>query len=119
MTIAHTLRMDYDLKMYPEDTKDGNVLRMISAQRARYKAYYDPIDEDLESRNLNGTALTEWKYQRYMRDYLGTAGSLDRNTGRVLDFLEEHGLAETTLVIYLTAQCIYMGQHGWLTTSVT
>src|SRR3546814_10560268 len=65
MTIAHTLRMDYDLKMYPEDTKDGNVLRMISAQRARYKAYYDPIEEDLESRNLNGKALTEWRSEEH------------------------------------------------------
>ncbi|HEY9559798.1 MAG TPA: sulfatase, partial [Anseongella sp.] len=113
MTIAHTLRMDYDLKMYPEDTKDGNVLRMISAQRARYKAYYDPIEEDLESRNLNGKALTEWKYQRYMRDYLSTAASLDRNIGRMLDYLEEHGLAENTIVIYMSDQGFYMGEHGW------
>src|SRR3546814_8409476 len=86
---------------------------MISAQRARYKAYYDPIEEDLESRNLNGKALTEWKYQRYMRDYLSTAASLDRNIGRMLDYLEEHGLAENTIVIYMSDQGFYMGEHGW------
>src|SRR3546814_3732933 len=105
--------MDYDLKMYPEGTKEGNVLLMISAKRARYKAYEDPIEEDLESRNLNGKALTEWKYQRYMRDYLSTAASLDRNIGRMLDYLEEHGLAENTIVIYMSDQGFYMGEHGW------
>src|SRR3546814_12007878 len=104
--------MDYDLKMYPEDTKDGNVLRMISAQRARYKAYYDPIEEDLESRNLNGKAMTEWKYQRYMRDYLSTAATLDRNIGRMLDYLEENGLAAKTTVIYRAEQRTDDGRVG-------
>src|SRR5690606_26094992 len=62
---------------------------------------------------LSGKALTEWKYQRYMRDYLSTAASLDRNIGRMLDYLEEHGLAENTIVIYMSDQGFYMGEHGW------
>lgn len=57
--------------------------------------------------------MIEWKYQRYMRDYLSTAASLDRNIGRTLNYLEEHDLADNTIVIYLSDQGFYLGEHGW------
>jgi arylsulfatase A-like enzyme len=62
---------------------------------------------------LTGRELTEWKYQRYMRDYLSTAASLDRNIGRTLDYLDAKGLSDNTIVIYLSDQGFYMGEHGW------
>ena len=55
----------------------------------------------------------EWKFQRYMRDYLKTLKSLDDNVGRVLDYLDESGLSENTLVVYTSDQGFYMGEHGW------
>src|SRR5690625_6133088 len=63
MSIEKTLRLAYDLKMYPEDTNDGNVTRMTPEQREVFDAYYKPIKEEFESLNLTGDALTEWKYQ--------------------------------------------------------
>jgi len=113
MTISKTMVMGYDLKMLSDDTKEGSVVRMNPAQRAKFDAYYKPIQADLKAKNLTGNALTEWKYQRYMRDYLSTAASLDRNIGRTLDYLEKHNLAENTIVIYLSDQGFYMGEHGW------
>lgn len=113
MTIARTMIMGYDLKMFEGEVKDGNVTRMNAAQRARFDAYYHPIQEDLKARKLSGNALTEWKYQRYMRDYLATAASLDRNIGRTLDYLDRHNLKDNTIVIYLSDQGFYMGEHGW------
>jgi arylsulfatase A-like enzyme len=74
---------------------------------------YKPIEEDLKARSLNGKALTEWKYQRYMRDYLSTAASLDRNIGRTLDYLDQHDLVKNTIVIYMSDQGFFMGEHGW------
>jgi arylsulfatase A-like enzyme len=56
---------------------------------------------------------SEWKYQRYMRDYFATAASLDRNIGRTLDYLDKHGLTKNTIVIYLSDQGFYLGEHGW------
>ncbi|HLW19104.1 MAG TPA: sulfatase/phosphatase domain-containing protein, partial [Cyclobacteriaceae bacterium] len=58
-------------------------------------------------------SLTEWKFQRYMRDYLSTAASLDRNIGRTLDYLDKRGLADNTIVLYLSDQGFFMGEHGW------
>ena len=48
-----------------------------------------------------------------MRDYLSTAASLDRNIGRTLDYLDKHHLTNNTIVIYLSDQGFYMGEHGW------
>ncbi len=115
MSIAKDMIMSYDLKMSsPEDAmKERVVKRMNAEQRAAFNAYYQPIYEDLKARNLKGKELAEWKYQRYMKDYLATAASLDRNIGRTLDYLDQHGLSENTIVIYLSDQGFYMGEHGW------
>jgi arylsulfatase A-like enzyme len=115
MTIAHTMLLGYDLKMFPEgvEVKDGNIARMNAAQRARFNAYYQPIHADLLARNLSGKDLAEWKYQRYMRDYLATAASLDRSIGRTLDYLDKHQLTDNTIVIYVSDQGFYLGEHGW------
>ncbi|MGV3585594.1 MAG: sulfatase [Adhaeribacter sp.] len=115
MSVAKTMQMGYDLKMFPADKeiKDGNITRMNAAQRAKFNAYYQPIQADLIARNLTGRALTEWKYQRYMRDYLSTAASLDRSIGRTLAYLDEHKLTDNTIVIYLSDQGFFLGEHGW------
>lgn len=114
MNIAQTMRLGYDLKMMP-DTGFGRAgyIRLNAAQRAKFDAYYKPIEAELKAKQLSGKALTEWKYQRYLKDYLATAASLDRNIGRVLDYLDEQRLAENTMVIYLSDQGFYMGEHGW------
>jgi arylsulfatase A-like enzyme len=116
MSISTTMQMGYDLKMFGgenEANKDGNIARMNPEQRQKFDAYYSPIEADLKARNLSGKALVEWKYQRYMRDYLSTAVSLDRNIGRTVDYLDKNGLSENTIVIYLSDQGFYLGEHGW------
>ena len=116
MTIAKTMIMGYDLKMFENEeakNKEGSIKRMNAEQRKRYDAYYEPIIADFKSRNLTGNALTEWKYQRYMRDYLSTAASLDRNIGRTLDYLDTHQLTNNSIVIYISDQGFYLGEHGW------
>ena len=113
MTIDKTMIMGYDLKMFPNEIKDGNITRMNSAQRSKFDAYYQPIHEELKALNLSGKELVEWKYQRYMRDYLSTAASLDRNIGRTLNYLDKHQLTNNTIVIYVSDQGFFMGEHGW------
>jgi arylsulfatase A-like enzyme len=116
MTIAKTMIMGYDLKMFANEeaeSKEGSISRMNAAQRAAFDAYYKPIYNDLAARNLSGNALAEWKFQRYMKDYLSTAASLDRNIGRTLDYLDKNKLTNNTIVIYVSDQGFYLGEHGW------
>lgn len=116
MTISKTMIMGYDLKMFAndeEESKEGTFKRMNPDQRKRIDEYYKPIYADLQKQNLSGNALTEWKFQRYMKDYLSSSLSLDRNIGKTLDYLDKHNLTENTIVIYMSDQGFYLGEHGW------
>lgn len=87
--------------------------RMNEAQKAVWDAYYEPIIQDFKAAKLEGKELALWKYQRYMQDYLKCVRSVDDNVGRILDYLDENGLAENTIVVYTSDQGFYMGEHGW------
>ena len=39
--------------------------------------------------------------------------SVDDNVGRLLDYLEQNGLSDNTIVVYTSDQGFYMGEHGW------
>ncbi len=67
---------------------------------------------DGKTTTLTGEALTRWKYQRYMQDYLACVQSVDDNVGRLLDFLKESGLEENTIVVYTSDQGFFLGDHG-------
>ncbi len=120
MSIAKDMDLIYDLKMLQPDknshltpTYKKMIGRMNEEQRAAWDAFYNPIIEDFYSTKPSGKELANWKYQRYMRDYMKTLKSLDDNVGRVLDYLEEKGMLENTLVVYTSDQGFYMGEHGW------
>jgi N-acetylglucosamine-6-sulfatase len=55
----------------------------------------------------------QWKYQRYMKDYLRCVRSVDNSVGELLKYLDESGLAKNTIVIYSSDQGFYLGEHGW------
>ena len=48
-----------------------------------------------------------------MKDYLSVAKSMDRNIGKILDYLDKHHLVENTVVVYVSDQGFYLGEHGW------
>jgi arylsulfatase A-like enzyme len=52
-------------------------------------------------------------YQTYMRYYAATAAGIDESVGKLLDFLDAHGLSENTMVIYSSDQGFFLGEHGW------
>ena len=118
MTIEKTMQMGSDLKIWDDENKGSPAYnrtygRMNEEQRANWDATYDPIIADFKAMELQGEELVRWKYQRYMRDYLATIRSVDDNVGRVLNYLEENGLSENTLIVYTSDQGFYLGEHGW------
>jgi arylsulfatase A-like enzyme len=108
MSIADAMRLHNDLKM-SEDSPGG----MNEDQIAMWREVYDPILEEFRNTNPTGEDLVRFKYQRYMRDYLATVAAVDKSVGALLDFLEESGLGENTIVIYSSDQGFYLGEHGW------
>tara|TARA_B100001146_G_scaffold35115_1_gene28522 strand:+ start:16 stop:906 length:891 start_codon:yes stop_codon:yes gene_type:complete len=84
-------------------------------QKAKYNITLDKINNDFKNNwpKMNDKEKMKWKFQRYMQDYLATISSVDDNVGRVLDYLEETGLDENTIVVYTSDQGFYLGEHGW------
>ena len=52
-------------------------------------------------------------YQIYIKGYYRLVKNVDDNVGRVLDYLDESGLANNTIVIYTSDQGFSLGEHGF------
>lgn len=87
--------------------------RMTPEQRKQWDAAYLPKNNAFHKANLSGKELAEWKGQRYLQDYMATIAAVDEGVGRMLDYLEESGLDENTLVVYTSDQGFYLGEKGW------
>jgi arylsulfatase A-like enzyme len=106
MSIAKTMTPN-DLKLTPTPRN------LTPEQKKLWEAAYGPKNEAFKKAILLGKDLIRWKYQRYIKDYLRCIASVDENVGRVLDYLDESGLAENTVVFYTSDQGFYLGDHGW------
>lgn len=132
MNLLTHMMYSHDSKIYPETIAEMGELaspvvpefrnsfygpydRSNEAQKAAYKPVLDSINSWFKANwpSLTDEEKMKWKYQRYMQDYLGCISSVDDNVGRVLDYLEESGLAENTIVVYTSDQGFYLGEHGW------
>ncbi len=120
MSIEHTMNLTGDNKVWelePNPQKSHlwkyNIGRMTQQEQERWNAAYGPKNREFLSAKLKGEALVRWKYQRYMKDYLRCIASVDESVGRVLNYLDESGLAENTVVVYSSDQGFYLGEHGW------
>jgi arylsulfatase A-like enzyme len=100
----------------PPTFDDDYSNRATAAREAKMRILDDLNERDLKGPVPEGLSEKEtkwWKYQRYMQDYLACCASIDDNTGRLLDYLDEAGLAEHTIVIYTSDQGFFLGDHGW------
>ncbi len=130
MSISKTMNLENDLKVKPRKGRDAKIAnyakqkvlprgepgayyRMTPKQRANWDAAYDKRNDEFLAAKLTGKDLVRWKYQRYIKDYLRSAKAVDEGIGRILDYLDESGLAENTIVMYCSDQGFYLGEHGW------
>lgn len=62
---------------------------------------------------LDSIAARKKIYQLFAKNLLRAGAAIDDNIGKVLDYLDEAGLAENTLVVYTSDQGYFMGEHGF------
>jgi arylsulfatase A-like enzyme len=89
--------------------------RFTPEQLASWNEVYDPVIEDFRQRypSMTKKEQMQWKYQRYMQDYLGCIAAVDESVGTLLDYLDQEGLTENSIVVYTSDQGFYLGEHGW------
>lgn len=107
MTVRRHLN-DNDLKLSGHGTMNADQIKV-------WDAAYGPKNEAfIKARpTMSEKEIVQWKYQRYVKDYLRCVKSVDDGVGKVLDYLDEAGLADNTVVIYSSDQGWYLGEHGW------
>ena len=125
MSLAKHFQWGHDLKLhgrtpYPQHFVDGwgngEYTRMTRKQKSAWDSNYTPKNArfiaKLDQGKLTDKEILQWKYQRYMKDYLRTIRAVDENVGRLLKYLDDKGLAKNTIVIYSSDQGFYLGEHG-------
>jgi arylsulfatase A-like enzyme len=112
---------DYQHLYENEDIPEPDTLWDDYANRAKAAEVARMRMEDLNETDLKqpvppGLSVEEerrWRYQRYIKDYLRTVASIDDSVGSLLDYLDAHGLAKNTIVIYTSDQGFFLGDHNW------
>ena len=61
---------------------------------------------------LNTVQARKKTYQKFVKDFLKSAAAIDENIGRMLNYLDENGLTDNTLIIYTSDQGYFLGEHG-------
>ena len=110
-----SLYSDVDIP-YPETFRDDLAGRADVIQAVKMRMMdLDPV-RDLKALVPDGLSPDEeleWRYQRYIKDYLRVVASIDDNVGRLLDYLDANDLARNTIVVYTSDQGFFLGDHGW------
>jgi len=126
MSIADHFHWQHDMKFHGENqfpehflsrARNGEYRRMTPQQKAAWDDHYRPENEAfirrMKAGELTGKDVIRWKYQRYIKDYLRCVQAVDDGVGRLLDYLDESGRSDNTIVIYSSDQGFYLGEHGW------
>ncbi len=125
MSIDEHMELFYDLFVLDNEDQpppgngalDGsgfrNLSRMTDDQRAKWDAAFGPRNAAFLKAGLEGDDLVRWKYQRYIKNYLRCIRGVDESVGALLDWLDESGMADNTIVVYSSDQGFYLGDHGW------
>ena len=110
---------DEDVPM-PDNFFDDYANRSNAAKDAKMRVFGHMSERDLKidtlgppPEGLSEKELANWQYQRYIKEYLRCVASIDDNVGRMLDYLDEDGIADDTLIIYTSDQGFFLGDHGW------
>jgi arylsulfatase A-like enzyme len=108
--------LESDLKLWGNDgpTRRWLYNHMTPEERQAWVEHVDPRLAEYKRINPQSPAETRRaNYQLYIKDYLRCVAAVDDGVGALLDYLDDAGLAENTIVVYTSDQGFYLGEHGW------
>jgi arylsulfatase A-like enzyme len=106
-------RMSIATHMTDNDVKLSMTKNLTPEQAALWEQAFGKGNRDFENSELSDTEEVRWKYQRYIKGYLGSIQSMDRQIGRLLDYLESQQLMDNTIIVYTSDQGFFLGENGW------
>jgi len=116
------IRMDFKVPCIECDTSEVNkwapreywrrLDRLSPEERKSWEESYKKEEKEFWEVKEDEKNFDQWKFRRYMEDYLRCIVSVDESVGEVLDFLDGNGLEKNTVVVYTSDQGFYLGEHG-------
>ncbi len=102
------------LNFYPEiaeRTFSGQELEILGDRYENNNERYPGGPFSLEG--LDSIQARKKTYQKFVKDFMRGSTAIDDNIGKLLDYLDEKGLADNTIVIYTADQGYFLGEHGF------
>jgi arylsulfatase A-like enzyme len=65
-------------------------------------------------KKLSGRQKTSFAYQHYLKNYLRCVRGVDDNIKRLLDYLQQEGELDNTIIIYTSDQGMMLGEHDYI-----
>jgi arylsulfatase A-like enzyme len=106
-------RMRIEDYMTDRDVKLKMADNLTPEQAALWQQAFARGNRQFEEADMSEADIVRWKFQRYIKTYLGSVKSMDRQIGKLLDYLEAQGLMENTIVVYSSDQGFFLGENGW------
>ncbi len=97
----------------PPTYNDDYSHRSSSAEHAEMRVAVMPDWVKEQPAGMTDEQRKKWNYQRFIKDYLRCIASVDESVGRILQALDESGLAANTVVAYTSDNGFFLGDHGW------
>ena len=99
--------------MTDNDVKLSMGNKLTSEQAALWQQAFAAGNRQFEATEMSDEDIVRWKYQRYIKTYLASVQSMDRQIGKLLDYLQQQDLLENTLIVYSSDQGFFLGENGW------
>lgn len=84
--------------------------RWLADQKDMSHTRYPGLPIDTEG--MDSIEIRKFTYQKFVKDFIRCGAAIDDNIGKLLDYLDQAGLAENTVVIYTADQGYFLGEHG-------
>ena len=100
----------------PENTQrtfEGQKLEDLARRFEGWMAKKDEEGNPFSTKGMDSLQARKFTYQTFIKEYMRCAAAIDENIGRLLDYLEDSGEAENTVVIYTADQGYFLGEHGF------
>ena len=100
-----------------KDSLVGSIGSTVSPQKTKRnlaRHYRKRIEKAKGRTDLTNKELTFETHQTYVKEYLRCVKGIDDNLKRIVDYLENNGLLDNTIVIYTSDQGMFLGEHDFI-----
>ncbi|MEG2066149.1 MAG: sulfatase [Tannerellaceae bacterium] len=102
---------DQSGRAFPGQQLENMAMRWEAASKGPWWCQYPELPFSIEG--LGKEEARRKVYQKMIKDYLRCGATIDDNIGRLLRYLDSEGLNRNTIVVYVSDQGYFLGEHGF------